>query len=114
MPIYNYECQGCSDQFEVFQSMSEEKLTKCLVCGKRKLSRIPYAPSVIMDAKQPKTVGELAHKNTEEKVARGELDKSCLDYESRTKARKDALNKTREIRRMTPKQKERYIMEGKK
>lgn len=29
MPNYDYECQKCGKRFEVFQSMSEAKLTDC-------------------------------------------------------------------------------------
>lgn len=29
MPNYDYECQKCGARFEVFQSMSEAKLTDC-------------------------------------------------------------------------------------
>jgi putative FmdB family regulatory protein len=29
MPNYDYECQKCGSRFEVFQSMSDAKLTDC-------------------------------------------------------------------------------------
>ncbi len=29
MPNYDYECQKCGHQFEVFQSMNDAKLTDC-------------------------------------------------------------------------------------
>lgn len=29
MPTYDYECEKCGKRFEVFQSMSAERLTKC-------------------------------------------------------------------------------------
>jgi len=40
MPTYEYECDACSHAFEEFQSMSEEPLTKCPKCGKKKLTRL--------------------------------------------------------------------------
>ena len=40
MPTYEYECEACGHHFEEFQSMSEEPLTKCPKCGKKKLRRL--------------------------------------------------------------------------
>jgi putative FmdB family regulatory protein len=33
MPIYEYKCTKCGDQFEVNQRMSDDQLTKCESCG---------------------------------------------------------------------------------
>ena len=33
MPTYEYECSKCDDVFEVFQSMTAEKVKKCPECG---------------------------------------------------------------------------------
>lgn len=40
MPTYEYLCEGCSHKFDEFQSMSDEPLTKCPVCKKKKLRRL--------------------------------------------------------------------------
>ena len=32
MPIYQYYCSKCSEEFEAFDLMSEER-TECLLCG---------------------------------------------------------------------------------
>jgi putative FmdB family regulatory protein len=40
MPTYEYHCDACEHNFDEFQSMSEESLTKCPQCGKRKLRRV--------------------------------------------------------------------------
>jgi putative FmdB family regulatory protein len=40
MPTYEYHCDGCQHHFDEFQSMSEEPLTKCPECGKKKLRRL--------------------------------------------------------------------------
>ena len=39
MPTYEYECDACKHNFDEFQSMSDERLTKCPKCGKKKLRR---------------------------------------------------------------------------
>ncbi|MBP7736714.1 MAG: FmdB family transcriptional regulator [Spirochaetes bacterium] len=33
MPTYEYECLECKNRFEVFQSMSDEPITKCEKCS---------------------------------------------------------------------------------
>jgi putative FmdB family regulatory protein len=33
MPTYEYECKKCGDNFELFQSMSEEPVKVCPKCG---------------------------------------------------------------------------------
>jgi putative FmdB family regulatory protein len=33
MPIYEYECRGCSTVFEIFQRMAEEPLLTCPDCS---------------------------------------------------------------------------------
>jgi putative FmdB family regulatory protein len=40
MPTYDYVCEGCKHEFELFQSMKEEAKRKCPECGKNKLRRL--------------------------------------------------------------------------
>ena len=40
MPTYEYECDACGHDFEQFQYFSEEPLTKCPSCKKKKLRRL--------------------------------------------------------------------------
>jgi putative FmdB family regulatory protein len=40
MPTYDYECDGCGHEFELFQSISEPVKKKCPECGKPKLRRL--------------------------------------------------------------------------
>ena len=35
MPIYEYRCNKCNDQIEVFQKLSDKPPTKCRKCGGR-------------------------------------------------------------------------------
>ncbi|MBL6724478.1 MAG: zinc ribbon domain-containing protein [Rubripirellula sp.] len=39
MPTYDYECDACGHQLEVFQGINDEVLTKCPECKKKKLKR---------------------------------------------------------------------------
>ncbi|EAQ77043.1 hypothetical protein DSM3645_04305 [Blastopirellula marina DSM 3645] len=40
MPTYEYECDACQHQFEEFQNLSDDVLTKCPKCKKKKLRRL--------------------------------------------------------------------------
>ena len=39
MPTYEYVCQACGHTFDELQSYTEEPLTKCPACKKKKLQR---------------------------------------------------------------------------
>ena len=40
MPTYDYECDACGHEFELFQSISDSVVRKCPECGKLKLRRL--------------------------------------------------------------------------
>ena len=40
MPTYDYVCDACDHQFELFQSITAEPERKCPACGKPKLRRL--------------------------------------------------------------------------
>ena len=40
MPTYDYVCDACDHQFELFQSITAEPAKKCPECGRRKLRRL--------------------------------------------------------------------------
>jgi putative FmdB family regulatory protein len=48
MPTYDYECDACHHKFEIFQNMSDELLTKCPKCKKKKLRRLFGAGAAVM------------------------------------------------------------------
>jgi putative FmdB family regulatory protein len=40
MPTYDYECDACNHEFELFQSINDSVKRKCPECGKLKLRRL--------------------------------------------------------------------------
>ena len=41
MPTYNYKCVDCDVEFEVFQSINDEKLVDCIKCNaKQSVNRL--------------------------------------------------------------------------
>lgn len=40
MPTYDYRCENCGNEIEVFQSIKDAPLTKCPKCGKDTLKKM--------------------------------------------------------------------------
>jgi putative FmdB family regulatory protein len=40
MPTYDYLCDACGHEFELFQSITDDQKRKCPDCGKLKLRRL--------------------------------------------------------------------------
>ncbi len=48
MPTYDYHCDACDHEFELFQSITAEPERKCPECGKKKLRRLIGTGAAIM------------------------------------------------------------------
>lgn len=48
MPTYDYHCDACEHEFELFQSIKEAAKKKCPKCGKSKLRRLFGTGAAIM------------------------------------------------------------------
>jgi putative FmdB family regulatory protein len=48
MPTYDYQCDACGHEFELFQSISEAVKKKCPDCGKPKLRRLFGTGAAVM------------------------------------------------------------------
>ena len=48
MPTYDYVCDACDHEFELFQSITEPAKRKCPECGKNKLRRLIGTGAAIM------------------------------------------------------------------
>ncbi len=40
MPTYDYICEACDHEFEMFQRITEDPIEKCPECNKKKLRRL--------------------------------------------------------------------------
>ena len=115
MPTYEYKCSSCGHGFEIVQSMKDRAKRKCPKCEKNKLARVFGTPFIFTKG-EPQTIGHWAERNTAQ-MGRYELgDKKGAQEEAKKKAAgsipKGATKK--EIRKMTPEQKKRYIEKGTK
>ena len=48
MPTYDYRCNNCEHEFELFQSMSASHKRKCPECGKNALERLIGTGAAVM------------------------------------------------------------------
>ena len=48
MPTYDYECDNCGHEFELFQSITESPKRKCPDCGRLKLRRLFGTGAAVM------------------------------------------------------------------
>lgn len=48
MPTYDYRCNACEHEFELFQSMSASHKRKCPECGKNALERLIGTGAAVM------------------------------------------------------------------
>ena len=115
MPTYEYRCSGCGHGFEIVQSMKDKVKRKCPECEKNKLKRVFGTPFIFMKG-EPQTIGHWAERNTEQ-MGRYELGDKRGEQEEAKKKSSGGVSKgatKKEIRKMTPEQKKRYIEKGTK
>lgn len=119
MPTYIYECSKCEHSFEEFQKVSDKPLKKCPECGKNKLFKV-ITGGIHGSVVGCNTIGSIGDKNYKR-------DKNKLQEEEHKKREdnpeppkswyqndKYGNATSKELNKMTPKQRTRYIMEGRK
>ena len=92
MPNYDYKCESCEQVTEVFQKISDNKLTKCSDCGgviKRLISQVHFGNQ----AWRPGSYQTLVGKNTHS-VKHGELGQTTIDKLTPGKAKKQQVSVT--------------------
>lgn len=105
MPIYEYKCNNCNFEFELFQNLKDPVKRKCQSCGKKSLERLISVCSGFV--KEIKTLGQLAEKNTKMLGSKLDTPEEKLKIERKEKNREyNKLNK------MTPEQQRRWIENG--
>lgn len=121
MPTYNLFCENCNADIEFFCSISEYdkfmKEIKCPSCSSKKLYRNYQEDNIYSTVREIRTVGQLAEHNTKKMGS-----KLSEEYEKNKPSSKkqwyqdeklgDASRK--EINKMTPAQKKKYVLTGKK
>jgi putative FmdB family regulatory protein len=119
MPTYDYECSECECLLEdITQGMTEKPLTLCPTCGEHALLRV-ISGGLPFQMKKMETIGQLANKNakTNKTKIQEAAAKKREDTPEEPKTWVEKLGgdaTSQEINKMSPKQKTKYVMEGKK
>ena len=100
MPIYEYECSGCGNRFEVLQRMDDKDVPTCLICGSGEVNRLISTAGFVLKGSGWYTTDypSKARKEGLEKEKKGlEKEKKSLEKE------KKALEKPAETKKESPK-----------
>ena len=123
MPTYVFKCEECEYELEVEQSIKKPtpNRKKCPECGKNKLERLLFAPHVYNKPGDDKiSVGLLAQRNANRF---SEDQKQAIDAKNGVKRQNKETKKAfwetsdkniKEISKMSPAQKKKYIDTGEK
>ena len=117
MPVYTYFCRAgaCDCVWEITKGMNDPPPTKCPSCGYDDIDRDYSNDRIItmMEPGKPRTVGQLADKNTADMVKYGILPESHLEHEKNKKATIDKAAKAERFSKKTETEKMDYIITGK-
>ena len=97
---------------EIEQSIKDKPLSKCSDCGKSTLERILYGGSHVI-CNDISTIGQLAEHNYKKNKGQIEDNIAAKKKDNHKPVNKQMPATTRDIAKMTHKQKQTYIMEGK-
>jgi putative FmdB family regulatory protein len=81
MPIYKYKCLNCKNKFEIFQTMSDPKITICLECGGQVKKLITFCSGKSEENnshQRMETIKEEVRKDLED-IKNGDMEKA-VDY----------------------------------
>lgn len=116
MPTYDYKCESCDHEInDIYQSFSEESLVKCPSCGKDSLHRVIYG-GLATFVKDAKTIGQVADKNWSNmgSYKRSEIEQQKKEESAKAESPLSSFGPAskKQINKMTPEQKKKYIITG--
>jgi putative FmdB family regulatory protein len=110
---YEYGCNHCGFLWEIEQSFSDPPKKKCPKCSKMTLERLISGGSHAYVRGEATTLGQQAERNT--KKMGKELQQKATEKQNE-RLKDNAVYKVpeevRKIRKMTPEQKKKWIVEG--
>lgn len=112
MISYDYICNHCGyEMLDVEQSIKDKALKHCPDCNQDSLQRVICSGMSFIKG-EPTTVGQMVEKCAKDR--RNKLGSDCDIKTTKPTENPHLTANTSEIRKMTKKQKEKYIMEGRK
>ena len=116
---YDYVCDSCSHEiFDYYQSINDDPITRCEKCGEDSLRRLISGGSHAF-VKNTNTIGALADRNAKANASKiNEIEAKKKESSAAKKDqpwyKKSGTASSSEINSMSKKQKQDYIMKGKK
>jgi putative FmdB family regulatory protein len=90
MPTYDYKCDSCEHEFELFQQMSANPIRKCPDCGQRKVRRlIGMGAGVIFKGSGFYETDYKRKKSGGQGDAKAAAEKTSADTPAKTEAKTD-------------------------
>ena len=96
MPTYDFECEPCNYQVEIFQGVNEPSVQVCPKCSKKTFQKIFISCPTVFVKGEVKTIAQQAEKNT------------------KNMGHKATRDKHKSIVSMTPQQQTHWIKTGEK
>jgi putative FmdB family regulatory protein len=90
MPTYDYACEDCDHQFELFQSIKAKPIRKCPNCGELTVNRLIGAGAGIIfkgSGFYETDYRSDSYKKAKESETKPSSDKSTTDKKTETKAK---------------------------
>jgi len=116
--LYDYCCELCNHEMkDVHQSIKDDALTDCPKCGKNGLQRVIYG-GIASFMKDVKTIGQLADRNWSNigHYARSEQETHAKEKREKEESPFSSFGEAnkKEIMKMSPEKKKKYILTGEK
>ena len=114
MPLYDYECNACGcEVHDSYESMHDDRRTECPSCERNTLEVVFNVAPHVTVVGEANTIGQLADRNSK-KMGKTKIQELTAEREKhKDPAKKEKMELRKKINKMTPKQKQDYIHDGK-
>ena len=97
MPTYDYQCESCGHELEIFQSMSDKPKRKCPECGQLKLKRLIGTGAAVL-FKGSGFYETDYRSESYKKGAKADSDKGSKGSESKTDSKPAAKSESKPVK----------------
>jgi putative FmdB family regulatory protein len=92
MPTYDYRCNSCGHEFEVYQSFTDKVKRTCPDCKKKTLERLIGCGIAAFCQQDPTTIGQLGERNAKS-AGKTKVDEIAAETEASNKKAQQMLSK---------------------
>jgi putative FmdB family regulatory protein len=92
MPTYDYRCNSCGHEFEVYQSFADKVKRTCPECKKKTLERLIGCGIAAFCQQEPTTIGQLGERNAKT-AGKSKVEEIAAETEASNKKAQQMLSK---------------------